>query len=80
MGGVLTSLGVTDRKKTNRGTELILGRATWEQVHELQRIHKIATQTTQEQMDKCPHCKVKGGNSISPSKEPSTKPPTGSAA
>jgi hypothetical protein len=79
MGGVLTSFGVTDRKKTNRGTELILRRATWEQVHELQRMHKVATQTTQEQMDKCPHCKGKGGNSISPSKEPSTKPTTGSA-
>jgi hypothetical protein len=70
MGGVLTSLGVTDRKKTNRGTELMLSRATWEQVHELQRMHKIGTQSTQEQMDNCPHCKAKGEDSTTPSKDP----------
>jgi len=76
MGSVLTSLGVTDRKPTNKGTALILSRATREQVHELQRMHKVGTQTTQRQMDNCIHCKVKGGDSRSHSNGPSPKSPT----
>jgi hypothetical protein len=75
MGGVLTSLGLTDRKLTNTGTVLILSRAIREQVHQLLRMHKVGTQTTHEQMDKCPHCKVKGGDSTTPSKDPSPKSP-----
>jgi hypothetical protein len=76
MGGVLTSLGLTDRKPTNQGTALILSRDTSEQVHELQRMYKVGTQTTQQQIDNCLHCKVKGGDSTTPSKDPSPKSPT----
>jgi hypothetical protein len=76
MGGVLTSLGLTDRQPTNQGTALILSRDTREQVHELQRMHRVETQTTQEKMDSCPHCKPKGGDSTTPSKDPSPKSPS----
>jgi hypothetical protein len=76
MGKVLTNLGLVDRKPTNKGTVLILSRDTREQVHELQRMHKIGTQTTPEQMDSCPHCKVNAGESTTPSKDPSPKSPS----
>jgi hypothetical protein len=76
MGGVLTSLGLTDRKLTNQGTVLILSRAIHEQVHELQRMHNVGTQTTQQQMDNCLYCRAKGGDSTTPPKDPSPKSPT----
>jgi hypothetical protein len=72
MGSVLTSLGLTDRKPTNEGTALILSRAIREQVHALQRTHKVGTQTPQWQMDNCLFCRAKGGDSTTPSKDPSS--------
>ena len=78
MGSILTSLGLTDRKSTNQGTVLILSCAVREQVHELQRMHKVGTQTDRQQIDKCPQCKVKGGDST-PSKSPSPQSPTSPA-
>jgi hypothetical protein len=73
MGKLLTNLGLIDRKPTNKGTALILSRAVREQVHALQRIHKVGVQTAQQKMDSCPLCKVKGGDSTTPAKDPSPK-------
>jgi hypothetical protein len=75
MGNVLTSLGLGDRKLTNKGTVLILSRAIREQVHELQRMHTVGTQTAQQRIDNCSLCKVKGGDSTTASKDQSPKPP-----
>jgi len=74
-GGVLNSLGLTDRKLTNQRTVLILSRAIREQAHELQRMHTVGTQTAQQQIDNCPLSKVKGGDSTTSSKDQPPKPP-----
>jgi hypothetical protein len=79
MGIILTSLGLVDRKLTNNGTALILGRATREQVHELRRVHNVVTQTGQNQMDNCTLCTIKGRDSTSPSKDPSPQSPSSPA-
>jgi hypothetical protein len=76
MGKVLTNLGLIDRKPTNKGTVLILSQAIREQVHELQRMHKVGTQTTQWQRDNCPHCEAKGEDSTTSSKDPSPQSPS----